>query len=219
MSDVPSSALAHVRRQLRLIGILSAAESSGLFPLPARQLHTIGYFADALAPVWGLRIIDAQLLKRREGPTSPLLQNDVDRLVGQGVVKASSVRHSEDAEGLWRLDADYALNRELAAPIIDAARSFQRFDLELDYLQEVVLALSGFGALGIVGASAADASYGDEMVDLGGMVDIAEVGSMANQTARVANRFGDLALPEIELSDAEKIHLYMRELYGRLTAA
>jgi hypothetical protein len=168
--------------------------------------------------VWGLRILDAQLLKRREGPTSPLVQRDIDRLVGEGVINASSVRHAADAEGLWRLDAAYSLNGELADPILAAARSFHDFALELDYLREVVFALSSLGAIGIAGASAADASYGNELVDLGGMVDIAGDSSQENLTAQVATRFGELMHPDIALSDSEKVHLYVRELYRRLAA-
>jgi hypothetical protein len=210
--------LQHVRRQLRLIAILAAAETAGLTPLPARQLHTVGYFADALAPVWGLRILDAQLLKRAEGPTSQILQHDVDRLVGRGILTVSSVGYSEDADGLWRLDADYSLNLELAQPIIDAARPFASFALELEYLREVVFAMSGLGVLGIGAASAADASYGNRLIEFGDVVDIESRSSEPNQSARVAIRFGELMAPEIALSDAEKVHLYVRELYVRLQA-
>ena len=71
--------LPDVRRQLRVIAILAGAEAAAITPLPARQLHAVGYFADVLAPVWGLQILDPKLLKRSEGPTSPALQADVDR--------------------------------------------------------------------------------------------------------------------------------------------
>lgn len=215
-AELDEEALSHLRRRVRLIGILSAAEEAGLVSLPTQQLHTVGYFADALAPVWGLRILDARVLKLRAGPTSPLLQADLDRLVGIGVVIVSAVRHIEDADGLWRLDADYCLNRTLAQPILDKARTFERFATELDFLREVIFALSGLGAMGILSAGTSDASYGDEMIDLGGMVDIAGDESEPNATARVAIRFRELLQPEIALSDSEMVHLYVRELYRRL---
>lgn len=209
-------ALSHIRRRVRLVGILAAAEKAGLVPLPARQLHTVGYFADALAPVWGLRILDAHVLKLRGGPSSPLLQADLDGLVGMGVVIVSAVRHVEDEDELWRLDADYCLNPEFAQPILDQARSFERFATELDFLREVVFALSGLGAVGIASAGASDASYGDEMVGVKGMVNLAGVESEPNLTAQVAIRFRELLEPDIALSDAEMVHLYVRELYNRL---
>lgn len=218
MSRTATEPLQNVRRQLRLVAILAAAETAGLTPLSARQLHTVGYFADALAPVWGLRILDAQLLKRAEGPISQVLQHDVDRLVGRGVLTVSSVGYSEDAEGLWRLDAAYSLNLELAQPIIESTQPFASFALEFEYLREVVFAMSGLGALGISAASAADASYGDRLIEFGDVVDIESHRSEPNQSARVAIRFGELMAPEIALSDAEKVHLYVRELYARLQA-
>jgi hypothetical protein len=208
--------VAHIHRQIRLVGILSAAEAAGLVPMPAQQLHAVGYFADALAPVWGLRILDAQVLKLEEGPTSPLLQADLDRLVGMGVVVASAVRHVENSERLWRLDADYSLNQDFSQPILDKARSFERYSTELNFLREVVFALSGLGAMGIISAGNSDASYGNEMVGPRGMVDIAGRESEVNPTARVALRFKELMHPNIALSDAEMIHLYVRELYNRL---
>ena len=184
--------------------------------MPAQQLHAVGYFADALAPVWGLRILDAQVLKLKEGPTSPLLQADLDRLVGMGVVIASAVRHVENPEGLWRLDADYSLNQDFSESILDKARSFERYSTELDFLREVVFALSGLGAVGILSAGNSDASYGNEMIGPQGMVDIASEQSEVNPTARVALRFKELMHPDIALSDAEMVHLYVRELYNRL---
>jgi len=219
MSALDEEALSHIRRTVRLVGLLSAAEAAGLVPLPARQLHTVGYFADALAPVWGLRILDAHVLKLQGGPTSPLLQADLDRLVGMGVVTVSEVRHAEDADGLWRLDGDYSLNWDFARPILDKANSFDRFAVELEFLREVVFALSGLGAVGIVSAGTLDASYGDAMVGPKGMVDLAGDATESNPTARVAIRFRELLQPEIELSDAEMVHLYVRELYNRLGAA
>lgn len=218
MSDMQEAGrLPHIRRQLRVIGILLGAREAGLVPLSAHSLQTVCYFADALAPVWGVRILDAQLLKRRDSPNSPVIQADVDRLVGLGVLIATNVRHQEDADGLWRLDSDYVLNPEFTEPILEVARRFEEYEHEISFLGEVVLALSGFGALNIDRASALDASYGNEMVDPGGMVDLDAV--EGNQTARVARRFGELVLPDFSLSDSEKVHLYLRELYARISTA
>lgn len=217
MSELDPAVVLRVRRQLRLVAILSAAREAGLDPLPARQLHAVAYFADALAPVWGLRILDTQLLKQREGPTSPILQRDVDLLVGRGILVAASVRHVEDADGNWRLDAHYTLNDKFVNPILDAANKLEL--TELPYVREVVFAMSGLGLLGIARASALDASYGSELVDIGGMVDIGSDPSSLNDTARVAMRFGVLMESQVKLSAAEEVHLYVLELYKRISYA
>jgi len=204
-----------LRRQLRIMAILAGAESVGLSPVSSRQLHVFGYFTDALAPVWGLRILDVRLLKLQEGPTSSELQHDVDRLVGRGVVAVSDVSHSVDSDGLWRLDANYALNSAFGAPILDQARLFNEFADEIAYTREVVYALSGLGQAGLAHAPSFDASYGDELVDSGDMVNLEAGDRGDNLTAQVADRFEEVVPPGITITDAEKVHLYIRELYSR----
>lgn len=208
-----------VHRRVRVVSILSGARDAGLTPLPSRQLHAVAYFADALAPVWDLRILDSQLLKRREGPSSPALQRDVDALVGAGVLRADSLRHAKDADGVWRLEANYDLDPKLSAPILEASASYPQTGLELRFVREVVYALSGLGVLGIVPASTEDASYADRQVDFGSMLSIGGETVDANPSARVAMRIGDLMESEVELTDAEEIHLYVRELHKRVSHA
>lgn len=206
----------HVHRRLRLVGILLAAEESGLTPLAAREVHAVAYFADALAPVWELRVLDGQVSKLSEGPFSRPLQTELDWLAGRGVLAVSSVRHRKNAEGAWRLDASYAPNEPLARPIAEAASEFEPFARELSFLREVVFAMSAFGQVGIASASGSDAAYGDEAIAFGNMVHVASERPEPNLTSQVALRFGELLEPEVSLSEAEKVHLYVRELSRRL---
>jgi len=208
--------LVQLRRQLRLVAILQSADETGLTPLPADQLHALAYFADALAPVWGLRIVDSQLLKRHGGPMSPLLQRDLDVLVGRGVVIASDVRHVVDEDGGWRLDALYALNREFSTPITDAVQQFPSEVAQFDYVREVVYAVAGLGLGQIAKAPRSDAAYGDSLIDFGSLLDIDHLADDGNLSVRVARRFRAVAADEVELSSAELVHLYVRELYRRL---
>ena len=211
--------VSRVRRQLRIVSILSAAEIAGIAPLPAVPLHTIAYFTDALAPVWGLRILDAQLLKRRAGPMSPILQHDVDLLVTRGVVTADDVRHVPDGDKTWRLDAQYSLNGPYAQPILAAVDRFEAQAQQHAFVREVVNAVSGLGLDGISKASATDAAYSDVMVDFGGLLDIGGSAQESNLSAQVALRFGQLSQPWASLTSSEMVHLYVRQLYARLTSA
>jgi len=205
-----------LQRQMRVIAILSGSEEAGIAPLPAADLHLIAYFADALAPVWGLRIVEAQLLKRRSGPLSPGLQRDLDLLVGRRVVRASALRHVRDRDKAWRLDARYALNQDTAQAILRRARAFPEQGDHLRFVQEVVLAVSALGVRGIPAVGREDATYGDDVISDGDMVDISARQGRLNPTARVALRFADLLGPDTIFAPAEMIHLYVRELYGRL---
>jgi hypothetical protein len=208
-----------LRRQLRILAILSGGDRAGLTPLPAAELHAIAFFADALAPVWGLRILDAELLKRRSGPLSPLLQEDLDALVGRGVVVPQNVRHVRDADDSWRLDADYELNAPIAWPILRKAMTFATQAAQVRLTEEVVLAVSALGSEAISEASRSDAAYGDLLVDDGDVVDIGTKGGESNLTARVALRFGELMEQQVDLTPAEMVHLYVRQLDKRIRRA
>jgi hypothetical protein len=211
--------LGRIRRQFRVVAILSAAERAGLIPLETRAFHTIAYFSDALAPVWGLRILDAQLLKQREGPLSPSFQHDIDRLVGRGVIIPYDVKHILDRDKNWRLEASYSLNHDFAEQIIEVASSFERYAEELAFVREVVYAMSALGEPALREATISDAAYGDELIAFGNLLDLAARGRRPNATARVALRFGELLEPQLQLASAEMIHLYVRELYRRLQHA
>jgi len=208
-----------LRRQLRVMGILAGATRAGLAPLRVGQLHTIAYFADALAPVWGLTPVDGQLLKKKSGPRSPVLQNDLDVLVGQGVVEVLDVDHVQDEENMWRLDASYRLNWELARPILEQANAFTEQAEQVQFAEEVVFAVSALPADAIEDAAEADASYGSVGVAFGGMVDMEAGHETPNLSSRVALRFGALLSSEVQLSPAEMVHLYVRELDKRLRRA
>jgi hypothetical protein len=218
VSDSDSGRLAVLRRQLRVIAIVSAAERCGLAPLAADQLHTLAYLADALAPVWNMPILDGQRLKRRSGPMSPLVQHDVDRLVGCGVLEPQVVRHIRDADGNWRLDARYRLHREFADPIIKRALSLTGQAAQMKYVREVVYAASALGTKGITEAAAGDAAYADPTE--GSVVDLAPWRPGAvNASSQVALHLGELMRGQVSLGRAELIHLYVRALYERLPRA
>ncbi|MGH2971551.1 MAG: hypothetical protein ACRDLE_05380 [Gaiellaceae bacterium] len=203
-----------VERELRIVAILHAADQIGLTPLPVEPLHAIAYFADALAPVWNIPIIDGRILKRHR-PYYPALQNDLDRLVGKGVVTAQHVRYTQVEGDTWRLEGSYALYRPFADPILTCATEMREQARELTFVQEVVFATSGLGVSGVSEASDVDATYADPLIDVGDMIDVAP-DEEPNPTAQVALRFGAL-LPD--LSTAEMTNLYVRQLYSRMQVA
>lgn len=199
-----------------MLAILAGARRAGIAPLPLGQLHTIAYFADAMAPVWQVSILDAHLLKLRSGPFAPPLQADIDHLVGIGVVTPTHVEHVRDEDGTWRLGASYELNDVFAAPIFQQAMTFAERTAEMRFVEEVVLAVSSLSPPAIEAAVASDASYGDVEVATDGLVDISQDGNEPNLSARVALRFGELMRSKVTLSPAEMVHLYVRELDKRL---
>ena len=112
----------------------------------------------------------------------------------------------------------YALNRTFATRVREAALSFDSHRREWAFVQEVVYSASALGLPGIEAAPSSDASYGDPLVDTGGLIDIATT-QVPNRSARVAMRFGDLVEPDVAISHSEMVHLYVRELHKRLELA
>src|SRR5437016_336881 len=82
-----------VRRRVRVIALIDAAENAGLNPIPILRLHALAYLSNVLAPVWNMPALDGKVLKRRGGPFYPALQRDLDFLVGAGVVVISGLIH------------------------------------------------------------------------------------------------------------------------------
>ena len=103
-----------LRRRARILLLLRGARNAGLYPISILALHAYAYFSNVLAPVWDMPTLDGKILKRKGGPFYPVLQTDLDRLVGMGMVQISDVAHVRDSEGKWRLEGQYALNMSLA---------------------------------------------------------------------------------------------------------
>jgi hypothetical protein len=209
-----------IKRKIRLISILDSAASAGLTPLPVSSLHMIAYFADVLAPVWSLPVLDSVVLKQLNRPFFPRLQADLDYLVGSGVVVVTRVGYVRADDEDVRIDADYELNQDFAAPILREVRQHAQQAETLDFVQEVVYAVSAFGLDQIPELGEADASYSDPLVDFGDLIEIADESSDgSNRSARVALRFRELGSSTTNLSDAEVVHLYVRHLYSRMQVA
>jgi hypothetical protein len=214
MSLLPA-ALSRTARQFRLLVVIDAAERVGLTPLPVGPLHTLAYLTDALAPVWNLPVMDGQILKQVQ-PFFPLLQADVDRLVGRGLLVPSHVRYVERASGL-ALDARYAANQDFVQPILAAASELSLLSREVAHVRETVYAVSGLGLVGIESLTSVDATYSDPVVDVGGLIEVRPDRGL-NQTTRVALRFSDLLGDPGRVSASEMVNLYVRQLYRMQSA-
>ena len=206
----------HLRRRLRLIGILDVAENAGLCPLPIRRLHMLGYLSNTLAPVWNMPVLEGKVLKRQAGPFYPALQQDLDRLVGMGIVKISALNHKVDEDGKWRLEGKYHLNRIFAEPILaKMSEFFEEYKFQ-GFIQELAFGLAALGEREFDLAMSQEATYSDPRVDYGNVVDFAEW-QQRNFTANAANRFEHLLASGGRANPAEKIHLYVRHLHTRIS--
>jgi hypothetical protein len=169
--------------------------------------------------VWNLPILDGQVLKREYRPFFPALQGDLDALVGQGVVHVVKSNYAQADDGTWRLHAEYTLVAECSDRILAEIRRHDQQLRTLDFIQEVVFAISGLGPDGIDRIGLLDATYSNPLVDIGGLIDFDADPQATNATARVAMRFAQLTQDTRVLTDTELVHLYVRHLYSRMRVA
>ncbi len=203
-----------LRRRVRLVVLLDAAETAGLVPIPILRLHAFAYLSNVLAPVWNLSALDVKVFKRRGGPFYPALQRDLDRLVGMGVVKITGLGHARDDDGRWRLEGSYRLNHELAVPMLRQLNTYEEEVRLVSFVQELAYALSALSDDDLDLAFSEDATYSNPLVSFDNVVDFDE--RLSNYSANAAQYFDRLIPGGGRATPGEKLHLYVRHLHRRI---
>jgi hypothetical protein len=204
------------RRWLRLIGILDAANWSGLTPIDTATLHTLAYLADVLSPIWQLEPLDGKVLKQSMGPYYPSLQVDLDRLVGMGVVKVDSLLTTKSIAGDIQLQGLFSLNQNFSKPILDAMRGFEDESNVLTFMREVAQAFSRLSDNEMPTAMEEDATYGNPNVDTGEVIDFGEWERPAETASAIAAKQID-AMAGRQLKPAETIEIYVNHIIKRVS--
>jgi hypothetical protein len=205
------------RRQVRIVALLHAAETAGLTPISVLQFHTIAYLSNVLAPVWELPSEDGKIFKRNDGPFYPVLQHDVDRLIGAGVVSIINLGHVLDHDNHWRLEGSYSLIPALSQRILEVLHRFREEQQLLEFFQELAYALSALEESDLQVASDEDATYSDPLIDFGNVVDFGEW-QHVNYSANAADYFQRILPSGTSTTSGEKLHMYVRHLRERMHA-
>jgi hypothetical protein len=204
-----------LRRQVRLLVLLDAAEQAGLAPIKILRLHSFAYMSNVLAPVWDFVPLDGKILKRRGGPYYPALQRDLDALVGKGMVIISGLAHLRDEEKRWRLEGSYRLNREFSDSPLFQLRRYEEERALMSFVLELAYALSALSDEDLDQAVGEDATYSDLLVSFGNIVDFDEWRKI-NYSANAARRFAGLIPIGSRATPGEMLHLYVRHLHRRI---
>jgi hypothetical protein len=207
--------LPSLRRRVRLLVLLEAAEAAGLAPLKILRLHAFAYLSNVLAPVWDLRALDGKVLKRRGGPFYPALQRDLDRLIGMGLVIISGLGHVRDDENRWRLEGNYQLHHPLADPVLGHLSTFEEERRLVSFVQELAYALAVLSDEDLDRAMSEDATYSDTLVSFGNIVDFDEW-RQTNYSANAARNFENLIPGGAHATPGEMLHMYVRHLRRRI---
>ncbi len=203
-----------LRRRVRLVILLDAAEAAGLVPIKIVWLHAFAYLSNVLAPVWDLPALEDTVLKRQGGPFYPELQHDLDRLIGIGVAEVSAIGRVQDKFKRWRLDGAYRLNRQFADPILSSLERFEEESRLGNFVRELGYALSALSDEDLDMAVTEDATYSDHMVSIDNVIDFGPRRGK-NYTVAAAHEFSR-SIPGGYATSGEKLHLYVRHLHRRM---
>lgn len=201
------------RRHILVVGIFDALDRSGVRPVSASLLHTIWYLANALAPAWRIKPFDAALLKTERQPYFPSLQNDLEHLVGMGMLVVATLTPEISRD---RLQAKFALNPIFADRVLATMRGIEEEADILFFLDEIVQASNRLSEAEQGAALTKDATYGDPGVDTGSVVDLGEwlKADQVTPTADVLHRIASIS--ERNMQPAELMDIYVDHLGRRL---
>ncbi|MRI57571.1 hypothetical protein D8770_27145 [Methylobacterium sp. DB1607] len=184
---------------------LDALSRNGLTPISKLRFHRFVYLTNALSPVYRLLAADERIVKYKRGQFYPVLQWHLDRLMGQGLIRISEIRHYVDDDGAW-MDAEYRLAPS-ALPIVDRIIAFDQATELSHYLQEVARAYSAQEDDVLDDLILADLTYADPLRAQGSVIDFSRAED--NLSAQAADSFGRMLDASDLLPPRDRVHLYV----------
>lgn len=203
----------NVRRKVRLLMLLDAADYAALSPISTGKLHGLAYLADVLSPIYGLGATRGRILKRRAGPYYPDLQSEVDRLVGLGLVDVYNLRPAAEGERLY-IDAEFGLIRTRCDVILSDVYRDAEFVRLRDFLRALADALGAISESELEEATQADLTWDEG--HSGGLIDFAEwraknLSAPSAEALRTKATAG-LGISTQTLGASASLHLYVKYL-------
>lgn len=204
---------AQVRRRVRLLMLLDAADYAVISPVTTARLHAFAFLTDVLSPIYGLTSLSGVIYKRRIGPYFPELQWELDRLVGYGMVEVSDLVPVVEVAHPY-LDASYSLMRQNAKAALDTAQEEENFIRLRDFFRELAAALGRVPDDDLDATTQSDVTWNTGHA--GTVIDYAEW-KARNYSDLSAERLEELASAQfgkdgIELSPGAKVSLYVQYL-------
>jgi hypothetical protein len=202
--------------KLRAVMLLESARIAGIIPLPAEALHNLAYFSNLLAPLWKLKPLDGKVLRLKRGPYYPDLQSEIDALVVSGVVKLINLRYKQIPDtSQWQVLADYSLNKDAAAPILNCIAEWEEEQNTLAFIRELILSISALSNTQLKDVEVEDATYSNDINGYGNVIDFGEWRS-ENPSVEAAEYFQEIMPDHLALSKSNKLNLFISHLGHRI---
>lgn len=211
--------LGKVKRRVRLLQLLDAAERAGIAPIELSKLHAFAYLADILSPVWALKPFQARLAKTGRSPYFPDLQKELDALVAMGLVEVSGVEYRhKPGEVRVQLVAKFALH--FALPQMEALLLAMEDDAEASRVREHLVsladALAALPQAEIDEAATEDATYSDPVLGMQDYIDLQS--AAAGSRTQVAVAALERLFPDARLPPGRRVVMYAHYLGQRVRA-
>lgn len=208
--------------QVRTVRLLDALVRAGLEEVSLEDFDAFAFFANALAPVWGSLPALSDVLKDEEGPHYPVLQRELDFLIGQGLVKVSRLT-PKDRGGRWRLDVAFSLDLAKAHAWLAVADLMPDEDPGLTgFLEELAYGFVEIPSGLRDDAARVDAAWSAPGTPVGRFVEFggrsAAGVEVPNHSVDAARRFQAYAGEGVTLTPAEQTSLYMSLMRRRAGA-
>ncbi|MCK8467155.1 hypothetical protein M0722_08145 [Microbacterium sp. KSW4-16] len=198
-------------RNARLLSLLQAARDAGISPVQSTRFHQLVYLCNALAPIWDVVPLTKELLKLYGTPYDAGLQDDIDRLVAAGLIRARDLHYFQTDQGSWQVGALYALGpAALTDPILRMLWAFPDERESAKIAREVCLAVSALPAEWIDRVLSLDVAYADPRFSPNSVISLLDSDG-ENGSSRAAELFQDVS--DKELTPSEQAGLYIRHLF------
>lgn len=204
------------RRWLRILSIMDACRWAGLTPITTGSLHVLAYLSEVLAPVWRLEPLDGKVLKQATAPYFPTLQQDVDRLIGMGLLRVDDLQIGFSEDEISVFLPRISLEAGRSELILAVLRELPGEDLSLEFIREVVQAFARLSDEQIPYSMNEDATYGNPAFDTGQVIDIGEwLSAYETATSHTVDRIRQLSCNE--MGQAEIIDVYVNHIVYRVS--
>lgn len=202
-----------LRRRLRVLLLLDAADYAMIAPISIARFHGFAYLADVLSPLYAFAVLSGKIEKRRIGPYYPDLQWEVDRLIGLGLVVPSELSAVVETDRAY-IHAALSLDRVRARGILDHAYEDPQFLEQRDFFRQLGTALSDIDDKNLDEATQSDVTW--EAGHKGALIDYGDWRPQ-NYSRMSADRIEALAtkdwpIDSRHLSPAAKVNLYVQYL-------
>ncbi|WP_162274701.1 hypothetical protein [Verrucomicrobium sp. GAS474] len=178
----------------------------------------IAYLSEALAPIWGLEPMEGRVLKQSTAPYYPMLQQDVDHLIGMGLIQVDDLqilRIDHNGDESLVLVPKIRLDLQRTEEILEALRDLPGEKRTLNFFHEVVQAFSRLSDEQAPDSMSEDATYGNPAVDAGQVIDLGEwLNAEETPTSHTADRIRRLSSEES--NPAEIIDMYVNHIAYRM---